>query len=405
LNEQGNAATALYGSKFFEQYADGSFRSARTVLRPVFDWLSPRSVVDIGCGIGAWLKVARELGAEQVLGVDGGYVDHNHLHISADEFVALNIEGQNFREVLSASGRHSFDLVMSLEVAEHLPAARSAGFVKELTELGDTVLFSAAVPFQGGLHHVNEQWPEYWSLLFAGQGFRCVDSLRGLLWYRDDIEWWYAQNLLLFVRAGSEAEGRLPRAVTAGRAPLALVHPLNLLFQVLHSFRTYRRAAAGEEEQDFRTLAAAWLSGSTELPMLAAQARAASMPEAVDVFPLTRTTVMVPEDEIAVRDAELLRRAEEIASLQQGLADERLSRENESTQLRTELESYGARIREADSELASLKLKLAEREAALRRGMEDLASVKMRWINAEAARTSITQELARLAASRRVERT
>jgi 2-polyprenyl-3-methyl-5-hydroxy-6-metoxy-1,4-benzoquinol methylase len=55
-----------------------------------------------------------------------------------------------------------FDLVVSLEVAEHLPASAADQFVNTLVKHGKKILFSAAIPGQGGQDHLNEQWPDYW---------------------------------------------------------------------------------------------------------------------------------------------------------------------------------------------------------------------------------------------------
>ena len=93
-----------------------------------------------------------------------------------------------------------FDLVICMEVAEHLPHARGPSLVAELASLGDAVLFSAAVPFQYGTNHVNEQWPEYWSILFRSQGLECFDPLRAELWNDPEVDWWYAQNALMYAR-------------------------------------------------------------------------------------------------------------------------------------------------------------------------------------------------------------
>ncbi|MEM3896848.1 MAG: hypothetical protein QW763_06255, partial [Archaeoglobaceae archaeon] len=61
------------------------------------------------------------------------------------------------------------------------------------------VLFSAAIPFQGGVRHINEQWPEYWVKLFEKKSFVPIDYLRWQIWNIQDIEVWYRQNVLLFV--------------------------------------------------------------------------------------------------------------------------------------------------------------------------------------------------------------
>ena len=114
-----------------------------------------------------------------------------------------------------------FDLVMSLEVAEHLDSRFAPVFVESLVRHGDVVLYSAAVPGQGGNHHVNEQWPSYWVELFAEHDFRPYDVLRGNLWGNPAVEWWYQQNCLIF--ASAEAAARL--GLSPSSAPIDIVHP------------------------------------------------------------------------------------------------------------------------------------------------------------------------------------
>jgi len=201
----------------------------------VVERLRPRSVVDVGCGLGTWLSVFLENGVADVTGVDGDYVDASRLEIPAERFVAHDLSTP-----LSLDRR--FDLAVSLEVAEHLPADRAAVFVGSLTALAPFVLFSAAIPFQGGTNHVNEQWPEYWAALFEHRGFAAVDCVRREVWSDENVEWWYAQNTLLFVE-----EGRLASPRDGGpfeRTPmsqLALVHPRQYLWQV----ETAREKAQG----------------------------------------------------------------------------------------------------------------------------------------------------------------
>ena len=75
-----------------------------------------------------------------------------------------------------------YDLACCLEVAEHLPPERAGSFVEDLTKLAPVVLFSAAIPGQGGDNHVNEMWQHHWARLFAKNGFRAVDYVRPMIW-------------------------------------------------------------------------------------------------------------------------------------------------------------------------------------------------------------------------------
>lgn len=211
----------VYGDGFFNYIDEGAARSARLVIAQALSWLKPTSVLDLGCGRGAWLAEWRRSGVGQVVGVDGDYVDRDRLYVDASEFHPADLSAP-----LDLSAR--FDLVQSLEVAEHLPAASAAGFVASLCRHGDLVLFSAAVIGQGGENHVNEQPLEYWRALFAAQGYLPYDCVRPAVAEHTEIEPWYRYNTLLY--ANADGQQRLPPNVTtalvAADQPLAVFAPL-----------------------------------------------------------------------------------------------------------------------------------------------------------------------------------
>lgn len=109
------------------------------------------------------------------------------------------LDSQNPPRSISSKDSKPFELAQSLEVAEHLYQEYAPNFVKLLTSLSDVVLFSAAIPYQGGVHHVNEQPPAYWAELFAKEGYVCIDCLRERIWEDDSISTWYRQNIMIFV--------------------------------------------------------------------------------------------------------------------------------------------------------------------------------------------------------------
>ncbi len=211
-----------YGDAFFEDQRRESTVSAREVVPLVLEIVKPRSVVDVGCGVGAWLSVFKDHGVTDVLGVDGPWVG-DYRTLPSSEFLERDLS-----KPLSLDRR--FDLVVSLEVAEHLPEASASVFVDSLTALGSTVLFSAAAPMQGGTNHLNEQWPRYWAALFADRGFKALDWVRPLIWNNDRVEWYYAQNTILFVQPERAAAFRRPApGLDECPEPLSLIHPRNFL--------------------------------------------------------------------------------------------------------------------------------------------------------------------------------
>jgi SAM-dependent methyltransferase len=186
--------------------------AASQVLPVLFDIYKPSSIVDVGCGLGNWIQVAKQMGITDVMGVDGSYVDRSLLKINEQEFVEKDLT-QPFQL------NRKFDLAISLEVAEHLPESSAASFIESITRHTDVVLFSAALPGQGGQNHINEQWPDYWQQHFKHFGFIMLDCIRPKIWKNKKIERWYRQNIFLAVKQGH------PLAEGNNSDMLSLVHP------------------------------------------------------------------------------------------------------------------------------------------------------------------------------------
>jgi hypothetical protein len=211
-----------YSAEFYRLIEEGSFRSAQRVLPHLLELTPPHSLVDVGCGIGTWLKAARDLGVIDIFGVDGAYVDRRMLRIPEAHFKAVDLSRP-------FTLNRTFDVALSLEVAEHLPEASAQPFVESLTRLAPVVLFSAAVPKQVGENHTNEQWQTYWVERFAKAGYVALDCIRRRVWDDPDVEWWYAQNMLLMVRSDHLEASPVLRQECERTGPYDLVHPRGYL--------------------------------------------------------------------------------------------------------------------------------------------------------------------------------
>lgn len=141
----------------------------------------------------------KDLGVADVVGVDGPYVRPESLRIAPEEFV-----GRDLNDPFRLD--RTFDLVISLEAAHYVPEERAAGLVETICAHGPAVLFGAAVPQQPGGLGLNHKWPSWWATLFADQGFRAEDWLRPLIWEDERVDWWYAQNTILYVRGTASGE-------------------------------------------------------------------------------------------------------------------------------------------------------------------------------------------------------
>lgn len=183
-----------YSKEFFADYSPESQAAAEAIIPILVELVRPTSVVDVGCGIGTWLDVFASHGISDVTGVDGSYVRADQLRIPAERFLSHELETH-------LTVRRRYDLALSVEVAEHLTHAASIDLVRALCDLSDIVLFGAAVPHQGGYHHINEKWQSEWCRAFASNGYVVIDCIRPRVWTDHTVAYYYAQNTLLYVRS------------------------------------------------------------------------------------------------------------------------------------------------------------------------------------------------------------
>ncbi len=176
-----------------EEYTH-DLKSPEEIVPVLVNLFKPESVVDIGCGIGTFLSVFKKHGIKDVIGVDGSWANKALVekYLAPGEFFEANLTN-NFR-----LGR-KFDIVLCLEVAEHLPEESAETLIDNIVALGDVVVFSAAVPNQGGQNHINEQPVEYWRQKFLLHKYHFLDIMRPALWTNNNIQWWYRQNMFVVV--------------------------------------------------------------------------------------------------------------------------------------------------------------------------------------------------------------
>jgi SAM-dependent methyltransferase len=217
--------------------------SAQVILERLFARYRPSSALDVGCGIGTWLAEAQKLGVPEIAGIEGDWLDRGLARIPAELIRNLDLEKP------FDLGR-KFDLVICLEVAEHLSPAAAEPFVASLAAHSDVILFSAAIPGQGGHHHVNEQYQGYWARRFARHGFRAIDCIRRAIWSDASVLGWLRQNILVYAKAAL-AEGNGPFAGEPDGMPsLDVVHP------ELYAERMRAQQAAVDERERLLALLA-----------------------------------------------------------------------------------------------------------------------------------------------------
>jgi cyclopropane fatty-acyl-phospholipid synthase-like methyltransferase len=209
-----------YDNAFYQMQKEKSYSSASIIVPILNELISPDSVIDVGCGMGTWLRAFEEEGVEDVIGVDGSYVNRSDLYLRPEKYLASDLS-------MPLKVDRRFDLAISLEVGEHICEQDRKTFFNNIIALSDAVFFSAAIPYQGGSNHVNERWQADWAELFYSEDYVALDTIRRKMWNSDEVELHYIQNSMIYVkRSCLEKNPALYSEYERSKGcPISLVHP------------------------------------------------------------------------------------------------------------------------------------------------------------------------------------
>jgi len=186
--------TLIYNNRFFKNTIKLEQSTAKITAKILIKHFHPKSVIDIGCGAGVYLK---EFQRQRIiiLGYDGS------LAAKKNSLVGQKIKLHDLCQPLKL--RQRFDLCLCLEVAEHLPAKCANTLIKTLCHLANTIIFTAATPGQGpiSIGHINEQLHQYWIKKFKEQDFNLNKTLTKKIkqeMKKQQVIWWLSKNLMIF---------------------------------------------------------------------------------------------------------------------------------------------------------------------------------------------------------------
>lgn len=181
----------IYNERYYDDMLRKNPQIAEVLMPTILDVINPKSVIDFGCGIGAFLVEPQNRGI-RFLGIDGEYLDRKRLLISEDNFMVADLSKK-------VEIPEKYDLAISFEVAEHVNKENAEIFVENITNVSDVVVFSAAIPRQTGRGHVNLQPTSYWCDLFKKKGYVASNCLRKVFW-KKNVSPLRRQNIMLFAK-------------------------------------------------------------------------------------------------------------------------------------------------------------------------------------------------------------
>ena len=207
----------IYDKDYYERLVDPTMRlSVVPMAESIIKHFRPRTVVDVGCGTGLLLLTLKEKG---VRGTGLEYSDAARAICQA-----RGLDVRRFDIEKDASPDIKADLVISTEVAEHLPESCADRFVDLLCSVADHIVLTAAVPGVEGTDHVNEQPNEYWIKKLESRGMiydKVLSQQWRSHWNAAGVAGCFATTLMLFSRGvgaavgsqcGNESESTRPSA-------------------------------------------------------------------------------------------------------------------------------------------------------------------------------------------------
>lgn len=185
----------LYGTEYYDYMRqDGGQADANRFGELLIDRYEPSSVIDLGCGIGRFLKPFHDSDID-VFGIDA-----SEYAVSTPVVDGMELRQGDLTQPLDLD--RTSDIVLCVEVLEHLPPESASTAVETISEAAPIAIISIARPGQGGDYHLNEQPLEYWVDKFEAVEMTYDESETEFLRENidpDELEW-LSKNIAVFRR-------------------------------------------------------------------------------------------------------------------------------------------------------------------------------------------------------------
>jgi len=190
---------SIYTEDYFSSSLDPMWlMDIELISETIYRTLNPKSVIDVGCGVGAYLYYLNKHGVE-IEGIEGSNAAFKALMAPQNVVRKLDL-----RLISSYKPKRKYDLAMCIEVLEHINPKHADMVLDFLCEASDTILISAASPGQGGRYHMNEQTSEYWISKMKKRGYNLdlstTSEIKKEIAGKIKVVTWIPKNLLIFRR-------------------------------------------------------------------------------------------------------------------------------------------------------------------------------------------------------------
>ena len=192
-----------YSDQFYESVTNRAEYSSRIIFSLLKNALHPKTFVDVGSGDGVWSLSALEH-FESINHVEAWdlLAEKTYLDIAKKRFPSKNIISKRIDFESSDYGVEMvYDLAVCLETFEHLSPSACEKLSLFFSSHTRILIFSGAVPGQGGTNHINEQPFKTWQRNLLDFGFFPLDFIRPNIQDKKNVPSYYKNNIVLWVNS------------------------------------------------------------------------------------------------------------------------------------------------------------------------------------------------------------